>query len=163
MLAARLVGGGGSIAVALLPADVASASAVEDIAELLDVDVEHGARMVVLVAADGFAGGAVDVGQAIQVGVGQDPVDGGGCDAESRGELDGPSRGRRRRRMQRRVVLTLILFGEWWGREERSCMDWPARYRSAQRFTVGQETWKRAATSLIGHPSSTTSRATIRR
>ena len=74
--AARLVGGGGSVAVALLPADVAPASAVGSVAQLLDVDVEHRAGMVVLVSADGFAGGAVDVGQAVQVGVGQDPVDG---------------------------------------------------------------------------------------
>lgn len=42
-------------------------------------------------------------------------------------------------------------------------MDWPTRYRSAQRFTVGQETWKRAATSQIGQPSSTTRRPTMRR
>src|SRR5699024_12686178 len=35
--------------------------------------------------------------------------------------------------------------------------------RSTHRFTVGQETWNRAATSLIGHPSSTTRRATFKR
>ena len=28
--------------------------------------------------------------------------------------------------MQRFVVFALVLFGEWWGREGRSCIDWPA-------------------------------------
>jgi len=50
-----------------------------------------------------------------------------------------------------------VLFGLEWGREERSVIGSPARYRSAQRFTVVQAHWNRAATSLIGTPWSTTS------
>lgn len=52
--------------------------------------------------------------------------------------------------MQRRLVFALVLFGEWCGREDRSCIDWPTRYRSTHLLTVGHETWNRAATSLIG-------------
>lgn len=65
--------------------------------------------------------------------------------------------------MQRRLVFASVLFGEWCGREDRSCIDCPACYRSTHLFTAGHETWNRAATSLIGKPSSTTRRASFRR
>ena len=87
-LVAGLVGCGGSVAVALLSADVAPAAAVGDVAELLHVDVQHRPGVVVLVAADGLPGGAVDVGEPVQPGVDQDPVDRGRCDPEPAGELD---------------------------------------------------------------------------
>lgn len=55
-----------------------------------------------------------------------------------------------RRLTHRFVTAGGVLVGEVFGREDRSCIDSPARYRSAHRFTVGQDTWNRAATSLIG-------------
>jgi hypothetical protein len=67
----------------------------------------------------------------------------------------GDARRRIPRLTHRFVVDRLVLFGEDLGRDDRSCIGSPARYRSDHRFTVGQDTWKRAATSLIGHPSST--------
>ena len=60
---------------------------VGDVAELLDVDVQHRTRMVVLVASDGLPGGAVDVRQPVQVRVGQEPVDRGWRDPQPTREL----------------------------------------------------------------------------
>ncbi|GAB3625083.1 hypothetical protein GCM10027418_31700 [Mariniluteicoccus endophyticus] len=74
VLVPGFVGGGGSVLLALAAADVAPASAVGDVAELLHVDVEHGAGVVVFVAADGLAGGTIDMRQAVEVRVGQDAV-----------------------------------------------------------------------------------------
>lgn len=71
----------------LLAAEVAPASAVGDVAELLYVNVEHRAGMVVLVAPDGFARGAVDVREPVEVRVGQDLMDRRRCDSESTREL----------------------------------------------------------------------------
>ena len=88
VLVLGLARGGGAVLLALLAADVAPASTVGDVAELLHVDVEHRAGVVVLVAADGLPGGAVDVGEPVQPGVDQDPVDRGRCDPEPAGELD---------------------------------------------------------------------------
>ena len=87
-LVAGLVGCGGSVAVALLSADVAPAAAVGDVAELLHVDVQHCPGVVVLVAAHWLPGGAIDVRQPVQVRVDQDPVDRGRCDPQPAGELD---------------------------------------------------------------------------
>lgn len=39
----------------------------------------------------------------------------------------GPSRSRSRRLTQRFTTRSGVLFGLWWGREDRSCMDSPAR------------------------------------
>ena len=66
---------------------MAPGAAVGDVPELLHVDVEHRPRAIVLVATDRFAGGAVDVGEPVQVGVGQDPMDRGRRDSESTREL----------------------------------------------------------------------------
>lgn len=84
-------------------------------------------------------------------------------DAEPGGELNWPSRSRIRRLTHRFVVSTLVLLGDVLARDDRSSIDSSARYRSTHRLTVGHDTWKRAATSLIGHPSSTTKRATFNR
>jgi hypothetical protein len=51
------------VLLALGPADVAPAAAVGDVAQLLDIDVEQVPGMGVFVAADGFAGDPVDVGE----------------------------------------------------------------------------------------------------
>src|SRR5688572_28437243 len=75
---ARLAGGGGPILVALGAADVAPAAAVGDVAQLLDVDVQHRAGGVVLVAADRLAGGPVDVGEPVYPAAHQHRVHRGG-------------------------------------------------------------------------------------
>ena len=69
------------------------------------------------VPADRFASLAVHVGKPVQSGTGQDAVD-GRCDAESGGELHGPSRSRIRRLTHRFVVALSVLFGEVFGRDE---------------------------------------------
>src|SRR6476620_1486022 len=72
----------------------------------------------------------------------------------------GPKRLRSRNDTIRLVVDELVLAGIDRGRLERSVIGSPAAYRTAQRLTVGQEHWNRAATSAIGTPCSTTSWAT---
>ena len=39
----------------------------------------------------------------------------------------GPSLRRKRKLIQRFAILAMVLFGERWGRELLSCMDWPLR------------------------------------
>ena len=80
---------GRPVLLSLSAADVAPASAVGDVAELLHVDVEHRAGMVVLIASDGFARGAVDVREPVQVRVGQDPVNCRRSDPQPASELHG--------------------------------------------------------------------------
>jgi len=53
------------------------ATAVGDVAELLDVDVDQFTGAVAFIAADGSGGGAVQVGELGDAVTGQDPVDGG--------------------------------------------------------------------------------------
>ena len=60
------------------------ADAVEP-AELLDVDVDHLAGMVALVAADGF--GWIEVARSAQPHLSQDAADGGRRQAERPGDL----------------------------------------------------------------------------
>lgn len=74
----------------------------------------------------------------------------------------GPSRLRSRNGTIRFIVAGHVLAGIRCGPLERPLFSAPAAYRSAHRFTVGQEHWNRAATSAIGTPWSTTSRATRR-
>ena len=74
VLVLGLARGGGVVLLALLTADEAPTVTVGDVAELLHVDVEHGAGVVVFVAADGLAGGTIDMRQAVEVRVGQDAV-----------------------------------------------------------------------------------------
>ena len=64
----------------------------------------------------------------------------------------GPKRLRSLSDTIRFVVAAQVLAGIVCGRLERSLIGSPAAYRSAHRFTVGQEQWNRAATSLIGTP-----------
>lgn len=90
VLVPGLVRGRGAVLLALLAADVAPASSVGDVAEFLHVDVEHRPGVVVLVAADGFAGGAVHVGESVEVHVDQDVVDGRWGDAEAACQLHRP-------------------------------------------------------------------------
>ena len=66
---------GGPVLLALLTAEVAPAATVGNVAELLHVDVQHRPGVVVLVATNRLSSGTVDVRQAVQVDVDQDPVD----------------------------------------------------------------------------------------
>lgn len=83
--------------------------------------------MVVLVTANGLSRGAVDMGKPVQVRVDQDPMDRRRGDPEPAGELDRSFAQAQAELDERLVVAWLVLFGDRWGREERSCMDWPVR------------------------------------
>ena len=65
-LAAGFVRSGSAVLLALATAEVAPAAAVGDVPELLHVHVHERAGVRVLVPADRFAGGAVDVGEPVQ-------------------------------------------------------------------------------------------------
>ena len=67
--------------------------------------------------------------------------------------------------MIRRSVRVGVRAGLWCRRLERSVMPASpsARLRSAQRWAVVGETWKRSAARRRGQPSSTTQRARRRR
>ncbi len=75
-----------------LAADEAPAAAVGDVAELLDIDVDQRPGMVVLVAADRFTGGPVDMGQPVEPAPDQDLVHRRGGDPGT-GRRAGPGRG----------------------------------------------------------------------
>lgn len=89
VLVARLAWGDGAVPPALAATDVALAAAVGDVPELLHVHVNQRPGVGVLVPADGFTGGPVDVGQPVQAGRGEDAMHGGGCNVESGSELNG--------------------------------------------------------------------------
>src|SRR4051794_26421724 len=76
------------VLLALLAADIAPATAVGNLAELLDVDVEQVAGVFVLVAANRFTGGPVNVGQAVDPAAHQDCVHRGGGHVEPVADLD---------------------------------------------------------------------------
>ena len=88
-LVAWNVRGGSAAALALLTADVAPGAAVRDPAELLDVDVEHVPGPFMLIAADRFAGGPVEVGEPVDPAADQDRVHPRGRHVEPISDLDG--------------------------------------------------------------------------
>ena len=90
VLVLGLARGGGVVLLALLTADEAPTVTVGDVAELLHVDVQHRSGVVVFVAPDRFAGGAVDMGQPVQVCGDQNAVDRRRGDAQSAGQLHRP-------------------------------------------------------------------------
>lgn len=59
----------------------------------------------------------------------------------------GPSRSRSPSLLHRFVVALRVLCGEVFGRDDRPRIDSPLAERSTHHFTVGQDAWKRAATS----------------
>src|SRR5450631_2611331 len=61
-----LVFGGSAVLVTFLASHVAPPSAVGDVAQLLDVHVQHRPGVGVLVAPDRFAGDPVDVGKPVE-------------------------------------------------------------------------------------------------
>jgi len=75
VLAALVGRSGGAVALSLGASDLAPTTAVRDVAELLDVDVQHRAGVRVLVATDRLAGRSVDRGQPADPAPLQDRVD----------------------------------------------------------------------------------------
>jgi hypothetical protein len=75
---ARDCGGRGPVPVSLMASHVAPAAPVGDVPELLDIDVDQGPGVVVLVAADHLAGAPVDVGEPVDPATDQDRVHGRG-------------------------------------------------------------------------------------
>ncbi|AGW40416.1 hypothetical protein O159_06970 [Leifsonia xyli subsp. cynodontis DSM 46306] len=80
--------GDGLVPLSLETSDVAPAATVGDVAEFLDVDVDHRSGMLVLVAAGGFAGADVDVAGPIDPAPGEDRVNGRGGHAELGADTD---------------------------------------------------------------------------
>lgn len=80
----------GVVLLALLTADVAPTATVGDVAELLHFHVQHRSGEVVFVPADRFAGGAVDMGQPVQVCSDQNAVGRRRGDARPTGQLHRP-------------------------------------------------------------------------
>jgi hypothetical protein len=80
--------GCGPVAVALLLADVAPATAVGDLAELLHIHVQQVPGMVVLVATDRLAGGPVHMGEPVEPAADQHRVHRRGRQAQPVGDLD---------------------------------------------------------------------------
>lgn len=98
--AAQLVKGRNPVPITLDPADISPATAMRDAVKFLHIDMDQGARMIVLVTADGFAGSLVLVASWI-----------------------GPSR-----KSSRRLTVDharRVLLGLWRGREDRFCIDPP--------------------------------------
>ena len=63
----------------------------------------------------------------------------------------------------RRSVLTAVRFGETCGRDDRSDIESPARYRPTHFAAVVGDTWNRSAARRTVQPWSTTSRASLMR
>ena len=86
-----------------------------DVAQLLDVDVDQGAGLGVLVAADGLAGGPVQSTQPADAAADQDGMDGRGRQPDLGGDLGWPSRFLQRRWTIRRTSGAGVRRGLWWG------------------------------------------------
>ena len=86
--AAGFVGGGDPVAVAVGTAHVAPPAAIGDVAQLLHIDMDQAAGVVMLVAAHRFTGGPVHMGESVEPVTGQDLVDRGRRDPGLGGELD---------------------------------------------------------------------------
>ena len=140
---AGAVGGDRAVLAALGPADVAPAAAVGDVAELLDVDVDQRAGVVVLVAADRLAGDPVDVGEPADPAPDQDLVDRRRGDAGLR-RRSGPGPGAASSAGARSCGPRAAASGAASAAAARTRSPIPAgpsrRYRSAHRFAVGHDT-----------------------
>lgn len=77
-----------AIPVALLTADEPPATAVRNVAQLLDVDVDERVGVGMLVTTCWFPRRPVDVGELVQSCAGEDATDCGGCDPGPGRELD---------------------------------------------------------------------------
>ncbi|OXR39619.1 hypothetical protein B7C42_08313 [Nocardia cerradoensis] len=76
----------GPVAGSCAAPDSAVSTAVRDVAEFLDIDVDQVARRGVFVAADRCRGGPVEPAQPGHAIAGQDPVHGGGVQSEQVGD-----------------------------------------------------------------------------
>ena len=109
------------VGLAVLAADEPVAAAVGDVAELGDVDVDQRAGVVVLVAAQRFAGDAVEMGQPVDPAPHQHRVHGRGGQAEPAGDLDRAESRRHRSRTIRRTICGLVRVGLRCGRGGPAC------------------------------------------
>ena len=69
------------------PADEAPSTAVGDVSELGDVDMDEVTRLRVFIAAHRLAGGPIGVGQAVETAPDEHSVGGRGCNAAQCGQL----------------------------------------------------------------------------
>jgi hypothetical protein len=84
-----------------------------EVAELLAVDVDQGTGMGVLVAADGLAGGSVQLGEPADPPADQDGMDGGGGQADLGAIWAGPSRWVQHRWTIRPTTGAGVRRGQW--------------------------------------------------
>ena len=84
------VGGAPGVAFALLPTQKSMPTAVGDVGELRDVDVDQRAGIVMFIPAQRFAGDPINVRQPVDSAPGQHGVYGGGRYAELARYLHGP-------------------------------------------------------------------------
>jgi hypothetical protein len=142
-------------------ADEAVTAAIGDVAELGDIDVDQRAGIGVFVAAQGFAGDPVDVGESVDPAAHQDRVHGRGGQAEAAGDLNRAESCRHRNRTIARTTGPGVRVGLWCGRELRSAI--PAAPSSRQRWAhlrvVLVATMNIFAASVQVQPCSTISRA----
>ena len=154
-----------AVAVALSAAEVTPAAAVGDVAELLHIDVQQCAGMIVFVAADRLTGRPVEVGEPIQAAADQHRVHRRGRHTQPGADLHRPEPFAPSQVHDRPHERLRGPAGDRCGREDRSAI--PAgptcRYRLAQRAAVGQDTSYRSAARATGQPSSTISRASLSR
>jgi hypothetical protein len=132
-----------------------------DVAQLLDIDLDQLAGMVVLVAADRLAAGPVKMGQATDAAADQTACTVEGASPTWGAIWAGPSRWVQRRRAIFRTTGAGVRRGLWWGRLDRSAIATAprSRWRVAHRCAVGRLTWNRSAARATDQPWSTMARA----
>ena len=141
----------------------APAPAVGDAAELFDVEMDQLPGTGLLIA-HRQPGGLIHLGQAGHAVPGQDAPHSGACQAQVVGDAVGsPPAVEPQGDDAPLSAPCQPLWAVVGGRQERSSMGWPARYRPTHRLAVAGETWKRSAARRTGQPSSTTRRARRRR
>ena len=112
----------GAVGQALGLAHEPSPAAVRNIAQFLDIDMQQGAGVGVLVTADRLAGHPVHVGQAADPAPGEDLMDRGGATPTTAAIGTGPRRCFHRRCTILRTTGCGVAFGEQCGRDEASAI-----------------------------------------
>jgi hypothetical protein len=120
------------------PAQEPVAAPGGDVAQLLDIDMNEVAGLVVLVAAHRLAGRPVQMGETADPAADQHGMHGRGGQPDLRGDLGWPSRWAQRRCTILRTTGGGVRRGEEWGRLDRSAIPallghgsgWPTAGRS---------------------------------
>ena len=104
--------GGLLVPPSLLPAQIPPAATIGDVAELGEIDMDHRAGVIVLVAPDGLDGDAVDLREPVGADADKDRMDRRGRQAKPAGNLDRPQA------MSHSLNITAYLafsrdFGQW--------------------------------------------------